>query len=283
MVGLGRFRTLRLESHNSESATAHCGIHRYLLRSPHRRNGGHLPVPAAASTRVAENMGAGRLEDTWAWLWKLRSQGHWNYAIRPDIDFCRSFPRESTWTLRRHLQIRTVPSWFKRKRAPWKAAWLSHAIQENFGRGKKPIQPGSSSCAHTIYRSPLEAYHRLGANGAVIGNGAPVGKFQAEGGLSPTFRCLQAQRVLEVEGRNRFSTLSDVFEKSRFPKGRSVGDRAYFHALDDTKDHWAARTANLDYMYAPERTMNLQSWSRELRSSIEEFAKFRNLPMPALD
>jgi hypothetical protein len=53
--------------------------------------------------------------------------------------------------------------------------------------------------------------------------------------------------------------------------------------LDDTKDHWAARTANLDFMYAPERNMNLPNWSKDLRRRIEEFSKSKQLPIPALD
>ena len=102
-----------------------------------------------------------------------------------------------------HLQIRTVPSWFKRKRAPWKALVVARDSGAFRTRGRKPIQPGSSSCAHTIYRSPLEADHRAGANGAVIGNDSPVGKFQAEEALVQLSDAYKLSVSLEAEGRSR--------------------------------------------------------------------------------
>jgi len=127
---------------------------------------------------------------------------HWNYAIRPDIDSAGpSHGIQMDFTP--HLQIRTVPSWFKRKRAPWKALVVARDSGAFRTRGRKPIQPGSSSCAHTIYRSPLEADHRAGANGAVIGNDSPVGKFQAEEALVQLSDAYKLSVSLEAEGRSR--------------------------------------------------------------------------------
>jgi len=45
-----------------------------------------------------------------------------------------------------------------------------------------------------------------------------------------------------------------VWEKSQYPKGRTVDGRQFVQVLDDTKDHWAGRTADLSYMIAPERS-----------------------------
>ena len=165
-----------------------------------------------------------------------------------------------------------------------KSDWLSHAIQENFGRAARNqynlevlLAPTHYSITIGVLSSGWRKMDRLLEMPHHSANSTPK---DASVQLSDAYKLSVS---LEAQGRSRFSILGDVFEKSRFPKGRSVDDQVYFHVLDDTKDHWAARTANLDYMYAPERNMNLQSWSRELRSRIEEFAKFENLPMPTLD
>jgi hexosaminidase len=89
-------------------------------------------------------------------------------------------------------------------------------------------------------------------------------------------------QALEREGRQVFSELTLVFEKSRFPKGRSVGGRAYLHILDDTKDHWADRRPDLSYMFAPEESMGLPQWRQRLLDQIETYAKLHNVPLKAL-
>jgi hypothetical protein len=161
---------------------------------------------------------------------------------------------------------------------------LVHAIQENFGRVTRNQYNLEVLLALTQYvnhhwslitgLAQMERWLELAHQAA---NSKPM---EALVRLSDTYKLSVS---LEAQGRDRFAMLGNVFEKSRFPKGRSVGARLYFHGLDDTKDHWAARTANLDYMYAPERNMHLQDWSRELRSRMEAFSKSKNLPMPALD
>jgi hypothetical protein len=50
------------------------------------------------------------------------------------------------------------------------------------------------------------------------------------------------------ERAQMFRRLKAVWEKSRFPKGRSVGGRHYVHVLDDLKDHLADRRVGLDYL-----------------------------------
>ncbi len=74
----------------------------------------------------------------------------------------------------------------------------------------------------------------------------------------------------------------DVFEKSRYPKGRSLGGREFVHVLDDLKDHPADRRAGLDYMLEPLENIGLEEWNRQLTKYIRVFAAGRNLESPPL-
>lgn len=81
------------------------------------------------------------------------------------------------------------------------------------------------------------------------------------------------------EGIRTFGELRTVFEKSQFPKGRTVGGRKFVHVLDDTKDHWADRRPDLSYMSAPEESIGMEQWLKSLRSITEEYAKQHNVPV----
>lgn len=52
--------------------------------------------------------------------------------------------------------------------------------------------------------------------------------------------------------------------------------------LDDTKDHWADRTPDLGFMYAPERSIGLTQWLRDLHQVIQAFAKVHNVAVKGL-
>ena len=73
----------------------------------------------------------------------------------------------------------------------------------------------------------------------------------------------QARGIVE-ERQRTFQYLKTIWEKSRYPKGREVGGRKFYHALDDTKDHWADRRADLSYLIAPEESIELEKWMKDL-------------------
>jgi hypothetical protein len=77
---------------------------------------------------------------------------------------------------------------------------------------------------------------------------------------------------LHAEGESTFGQLRQVYEKSRYPKGRSVNGKTFFHHLDDTKDHWADRTADLSFMMQPERSVGLAEWLKKLGTITREYA-----------
>lgn len=91
----------------------------------------------------------------------------------------------------------------------------------------------------------------------------------------------QARSTVE-ERYKTFRALQAVWEKSRFPKGREVNGKKFVHVFDDTKDHWADRRADLTYLIAPEESIALEQWMKQLTSVIQEYAKKNNLPVRAL-
>ncbi len=96
---------------------------------------------------------------------------------------------------------------------------------------------------------------------------------------------VQAHRAitrLHSDGAATFQNMTAVFEKSRYPKGQTVAGRAFVHVLDDTKDHFADRTADLGYMYAPEQSIRLEEWLTHLEAVIRTYAKAHNVPVKGL-
>ncbi len=91
----------------------------------------------------------------------------------------------------------------------------------------------------------------------------------------------QARNIVE-ERHQAFRRLKTVWEKSRFPKGREVNGKKFYHVLDDTKDHWADRRPDLSYMIAPEESVELEKWMKQLALVIQEYAQKNNVRARAL-
>jgi len=83
-----------------------------------------------------------------------------------------------------------------------------------------------------------------------------------------------------AERKSVFEQLTVTWEKSRYPKGREVGGRKFYHVLDDTKDHWADRRPDLTYMIAPEESIRLEDWMKQIESLAQSFSRNNNLAMP---
>lgn len=79
-----------------------------------------------------------------------------------------------------------------------------------------------------------------------------------------------------------YASLKATWEKSMFPKNRTVDGKAYLHIMDDVKDHFADRRVDIDYMIAPEQRMNLPEYRKQLAELIREYAKAQNLDAKAL-
>jgi hypothetical protein len=79
-----------------------------------------------------------------------------------------------------------------------------------------------------------------------------------------------------------WADLKVTWEKSRYPKGQSVGGREFVHSLDDLKDHRADRRAGLDYMLEPLDNIGLEAWNDGLARFIRAYAGSRGLQVPDL-
>lgn len=80
-----------------------------------------------------------------------------------------------------------------------------------------------------------------------------------------------------------WNNFTDIWEKSRFEKGRDFNGRKFVHILDDAKDHFADRRKGLDYLIAPFQRMNIPEWRSKLNESIIEFAEEHNVPVTGLE
>jgi len=82
----------------------------------------------------------------------------------------------------------------------------------------------------------------------------------------------QASSIVE-ERKKTYQDVKTIWEKSRFPKGREVNGKKFFHVLDDTKDHRAERRPDLSYLIAPEENIELENWMKQLAAVIQQYSK----------
>lgn len=95
-------------------------------------------------------------------------------------------------------------------------------------------------------------------------------------------RLVEAQNGMarvQEDAEGVWTNIRTVFEESRWPKGRSVDGRTFLHVFDDTKDHWADRTADLGYMFEPERSIGLSAWRQELTRITRAYAARHHVPV----
>ena len=91
-------------------------------------------------------------------------------------------------------------------------------------------------------------------------------------------------RVAELltGGDGMWKELVKTWEKSRYPKNRTVNGRQFLHVLDDVKDHFADRRVGLEYMIAPFERMQLPEWRKKLEQCINDYAAAHNVPVQGL-
>jgi len=88
-------------------------------------------------------------------------------------------------------------------------------------------------------------------------------------------------RVLHAQDQT-WEDLLGVWEKSRFPKNRTVDGKEFVWVLDDVKDHFADRRKGLDYMLAPFQRMNMPEWRESLLERVRDYADLKGVPVEGL-
>ncbi|BAS27916.1 beta-N-acetylhexosaminidase [Limnochorda pilosa] len=96
-------------------------------------------------------------------------------------------------------------------------------------------------------------------------------------------RAYQAAEAIVADRLATFAELTATYEKSRFPKGRSVDGRTYFHAYDDVKNHWAGTRPDLSFMTAPEERIGLEGWMADLKALTLEYAQSHGLELEPIE
>jgi hypothetical protein len=76
------------------------------------------------------------------------------------------------------------------------------------------------------------------------------------------------------------ANLTRVWEKGRRPRNAPVGGRRFVHVMDDVKDHFADRRADLTYHTAPLESIGLDKWRDALGELIGAYAGAHGLPPP---
>lgn len=101
----------------------------------------------------------------------------------------------------------------------------------------------------------------------------------------------QAQRLMADQVRQRQDVLSKltlVWEKSRLAKNAprvadvssAAPEKKYFHVMDDVKDHFADRRADMTYLTAPEESIGLDAWCEAMGKLITDYSRANNVRLP---
>ncbi len=83
--------------------------------------------------------------------------------------------------------------------------------------------------------------------------------------------------------RETFRRLVAVWETSQRPRNAPAGGRQFVHVMDDVKDHFADRRADLSYLTAPEESIGLAGWCESLGEVIEQYAREQGATVKGLD
>ncbi|MGE5645401.1 MAG: beta-N-acetylhexosaminidase [Acidobacteriota bacterium] len=156
---------------------------------------------------------------------------------------------------------------------------LALAIQTNMGR---PVR-NRYSLEVMLALTRLTGQHWRLLDGMARAEQALVRAQEAAGkddAARAVAELVQARDIAANLGREReknFADLTSTFEKSHYPNGREVGGRKFVLILDDVKDHFGGRTADLSYMVVPERSIGLDAWGEAVLKVADSYAKAHNL------
>ena len=162
---------------------------------------------------------------------------------------------------------------------------LTHRIQENIGRAERNrynLEVLLSLAELTGHQSRLILGLRSIEDRLQAARDA-VQKTSHKQALGQLVAAYGQAREIVAGRKDVFANLKRTWEKSRYPKGQEVNGRKFVHVLDDVKDHWADRRADLSYMIAPEESIGLEKWMEQLGTAIQEYAKSHNLPVRPLE
>ena len=101
----------------------------------------------------------------------------------------------------------------------------------------------------------------------------------AEALQSLTKACDLVPRILD-DTDSAYRSLVRVWEKSRYPRNAAFDGREFLHVMDDVKDHFADRRADLSYHVAPFETIGLRQYAKRLAKLTRTYAGRHGLTAP---
>ena len=100
-----------------------------------------------------------------------------------------------------------------------------------------------------------------------------VGAVQFERAASLLREAAKSVREHVAQRERTLANLTATWEKSRDPKGQSVGGRDFVHIQDNTKNHEAEWTPDLGYLVKASRELDLEGWAGRVEAAAEEFLR----------
>jgi hexosaminidase len=162
---------------------------------------------------------------------------------------------------------------------------LTHRIQENIGRAERNrynLEVLLSLAELTRHQSRLILGLRSIEDRLQAARDAAQ-KASHQQALGQLVAAYGQARDIVAGRKDVFANLKRTWEKSRYPKGQEVNGKKFVHVLDDVKDHWADRRADLSYMIAPEESIGLEKWMEQMGAAIQEYARTHNVPVRSLE
>jgi len=106
---------------------------------------------------------------------------------------------------------------------------------------------------------------------------AASGTYQPKRALLAMVDAYEVANTIVRDRTATFLSLKSTYERSRYPKGRSVDGQEFLQVPDDVKAHWADRRSDLSFMTMPEENIGLESWRDQMRELILEYAAINGL------
>jgi len=121
-----------------------------------------------------------------------------------------------------------------------------------------------------LYRHNINLFETLAKIEETLSN-AGGNHLDYENAVSCLNEAIKLAEDICKEREQIYQQLKEVWEVSRYPKGRTVNGKKFVHILDDTKNHTADLTPDLSYIVMRERDLNLEKWIYDLKGIRHSF------------
>jgi len=122
-----------------------------------------------------------------------------------------------------------------------------------------------------LYRHNIYLFETLAKIEDILSNAA--GNYlDYENAVSCLNEAIKLAEDMCKEREQTYQQLKEVWEVSRYPKGRTVDGKKFVHILDDTKNHTGDLTPDLSYIVMRERDLNLEKWIYDLKGIRHSFS-----------